>query len=298
PIRYLYAVFVWEGRKFEQELPADVYYSCLNGTFKDDKDSHYGEIGDGENGGEVDLLAEVFVGRAPVSNEEQLSNFVRKTVAAHSYTDKITLFVGENLFPGIWGEFYMNEIRDGAQTHGFKTVGYNNSWEKRTLYDHDQTWYDSKLIDQINKGITIVNHIGHCSYSYAMKLTRYDLPKFKNTKYCLIYSQGCHAGQFTKRDCLMEMLMNHEHGAFAVIANSSYGLGPEDPDPDSNVVTRGASQYFHRQFTDAIFNEGINRLGQANHDSKEDNIHWMDHGTTRWVFWELNLMGDPFLQIK
>ncbi len=72
PIRSLYAIFTWEGRTFEEDLPADVYYSCLNGTFNFDKDNHYGEIGDDENGGEVDLLAEVFVGRAPVSNAEQL----------------------------------------------------------------------------------------------------------------------------------------------------------------------------------------------------------------------------------
>lgn len=298
PIRSLYAKFIWEGRTFEENLPADVYYSCLDGTFDFDGDSQYGEPGDGENGGEVDLLAEVFVGRAPVSNTEELSNFVRKTMAAYSYNDRKVLFVGENLFPGIWGKSYMNEIRDGAGTHGFKTVGFSDHWNKDTLYDRDSVWEDSSLIGRINEGVTIVNHIGHCSATYAMKLIRYDVPLFKNEKFCLIYSQGCHAGQFTKKDCLMEMLMNHKYGTFAVIANSSYGLGPEDPDPDSSVITRGASQYFNRQFADAIFNEGINRVGPANQDSKEDNLHWMDHGTTRWVFWELNLMGDPHLPVN
>ncbi|EKD68715.1 MAG: hypothetical protein ACD_47C00471G0001, partial [uncultured bacterium] len=53
-----------------------------------------------------------------------------------------------------------------------------------------------------------------------------------------------------------------------------------------------------RQFTNALFAQGKNRLGDANQASKEANVKFMGHGTTRWVFFELNLLGDPYLPLK
>jgi hypothetical protein len=55
--------------------------------------------------------------------------------------------------------------------------------------------------------------------------------------------------------------------------------------------TNGASQYFHRQYIDAIFGEGIHELGYTLVDSKIDNIpyitnapvmHWV---STRQICW-------------
>ena len=65
PARRLHADFVWEGRTFSEELAADIYYACLDGDFDGDGDGRYGEPGDGPDGGEVDLYAELAVGRAP-----------------------------------------------------------------------------------------------------------------------------------------------------------------------------------------------------------------------------------------
>ena len=50
----------------DNDIPADMYYACLDGTFDFDGDGIYGESNDGVGGGEVDLLDEVFIGRAPV----------------------------------------------------------------------------------------------------------------------------------------------------------------------------------------------------------------------------------------
>jgi len=81
-------------------MPADMYYSCLDGTFNYDNDSYWGEPNDGPGGGEVDLYAEVYVGRAPVANEQEMSNFVKKTLAYEDFTpaDKYSAYmVGEHL---------------------------------------------------------------------------------------------------------------------------------------------------------------------------------------------------------
>ncbi len=63
------------------DLLSDLYYACLDGSYDSDGDGIYGEPNDGEGGNMVDLAAEVYVGRAPVDNYEEVSSFVGKTIA-------------------------------------------------------------------------------------------------------------------------------------------------------------------------------------------------------------------------
>jgi len=114
------------------------------------------------------------------------------------------------------------------------------------------------------------------------------------------YSQGCYAGSFDNRnsggsysgdDCFAEKITTLETGEVAFIANSRYGWG-------SIGSTNGASQYFDRQFFDAIFGEDITIIGDANGDSKEDNIAYInEEDVIRWCAYELNLFGDPTMDI-
>jgi len=303
PVRKLHADFKWDSDSFSQELPADVYYTNLDGGFDGNGNGIFGEPKDGDGGGDIDMISELSVGRAPAETPADVENFVKKTIAAYSYGESAdfgkVLFSGENLFPGVWGTSYMGEVENGATVHGFTTVGYPKIYPRQYLQDSpSKTWTASEMISTINGGIYIINHIGHSSVSSNMRLSTYSIPKLANSKYYLLYSQGCYCGRFTDNGCIMVAHVNSPNGAYAVIGNSSYGLGPEDPDPDTGVVSRGASQYFHRQFTNALFASEKNRLGDANAASKEANIKFMGHGTTRWVFFELNLFGDPYLPIK
>ncbi|MCD4695292.1 MAG: T9SS type A sorting domain-containing protein, partial [Bacteroidales bacterium] len=56
---------------------------------------------------------------------------------------------------------------------------------------------------------------------------------------------------------------------------------------------------FDRQFYDAIFGEDITLIGETNADSKEDNVAFINahQGAIRWCFYELNLFGDPSMDI-
>lgn len=303
PVRKLHADFKWDSDTFNQELPADVYYSHLDGSFDANGNGVYGEPKDGEGGTDIDMISEVSVGRAPAETPADVENFVRKTMAAYSYAESAefgrVLFSGESLFPGIYGSSYMAEIENGATVHGFATAGYPKYFPRQNLQDApSKSWSGSDMIAAINSGYAIINHIGHSNVTSNMRLSSWSMSSLKNTKYYLLYSQGCYCGRFTDSGCIMVAHVNSPCGAYAVIGNSSYGLGPEDPDPDTGVACRGASQYFHRQFTNALFAAGKDRLGDANAASKEANIKFMGHGTTRWVFFELNLFGDPYLPIK
>ncbi len=76
-------------------MPADLYFACLDGSWNSNNDCAWGEPTDGEDGGDIDLFAEVYVGRAPVADFIELRNFVNKTVQYETVTPP-------NLTHGLW----------------------------------------------------------------------------------------------------------------------------------------------------------------------------------------------------
>lgn len=298
PAKYLYFGY-HKGEHIHG--PSDLYYACLDGNYNSDEDDKWGEPTDGDGRKDVDLVAEVYVGRACVGNSEEVSNFVYKTMAymnvAHYYLNKVWM-VGEHLWsdPDTWGGDYMDELIDGSSNHGNTTVGIPSSeYDISTLYDRDCSWSKSEIIGCINDGTHIINHLGHSYYGYNMKMVNGDIPYLTNDKYCFIYSQGCMAGGFDNPkgyDCIAEYFTaKTEHGAFAGIWNTRYGWGCKGG-------TDGTSQHFNREFWNAVFGENISVISKANQDSKEDNLWRINGGCTRWCYYEITLFGDPEISIK
>ena len=295
---FVRTIWWWPWSETEENMPSDIYYACLDGTYNYDGDGYWGEPGDGPGGGDVDLVAEVYVGRAPVGTTSEVENFVDKSIAymysQSSYLDDV-LMVGEFLDfggAGDWGGNYMDELIDGSSAHGYTTVGIPSSqYNIDTLYDRDwsgNNWPKTEIINRINNNLHIVNHLGHCNYNYAMKLGNGDVSSLINDKFCFVYSQGCMAGGFDNGDCIAEYFtVKTDNAAFAVVMNARYGYG--------SSTTDGPSQRFHREFIDAVFGEGKTTLGKANHDSKEDNLYRIDEDCMRWCYYELNLFGDPVI---
>jgi hypothetical protein len=294
-----------ETTPYDTEMPSDLYYSCLDGPFNFDEDDKWGEPTDGEDGGDVDLYADVHVGRACVDDMEDVENFVSKTVAYlekdpnDEYLKKVC-FVGEYMGDhGIatWGGNYLDQMIDICSDDGYETVGFpSDEYTIYKLYDRDWVdnyWPPDELINVIDNSVHIVNHMGHCNYEYCMKMYYEDVYSYSNSDYCFIYSQGCMAGGFDCYycDCFAEhVTVKTDTGAFAGIFNARYGWF-------WSQSTDGDSQRFHREFWDAIFNENIPEIGRANSDSKEDNIAIIGRSCIRWCYYQLNLFGDPSLQL-
>ena len=301
----------------DTDIAADMYYACLDGSFDYDADGIYGEPNDGPGGGEVDLFAEVYVGRAPLDSESEVQNFVAKTLAYQSMpiTDenlRKVWMVGEYLgFGGVadWGGNYKDEIKEGSSAHGYTTVGFEDSsyapgFHVSTLYDRDYAgndWPKEEIIGIINDNAHLINHLGHANVGYVMKMVNSDVDGLTNEElYFIGYSQGCYSGSFDNRDdygyytdydCISEHLTSQPRGAVAFIANSRYGWG-------TFSSTDGPSQHYDREFWDAVFGEDILNIGIANQDSKEDNAGRVGDEIERWCYYELNLFGDPELALK
>jgi len=288
---------------YEDTLPADLFYACLDGPYNYDGDSKWGEPTDGENGGDVDLIAEVYVGRACVDNMGDVNNFVTKTVA-YINLDPQTPYLSHYLLAaeylgdyGIasYGSTYMNQLINGSSDDGYTTVGIPTSdYTISTLYDSPTyDWSPSELISIINSGIHVINHLGHANEVYNMKLYTDDVDGLTNpsNRTCFVYSQGCIAGAFDYSDCIAEhFTVKTSHAAFAGIWNARYGFF-------WSYSTDGDSQRFHRRFWDAVFGKDIPQIGRANHDSKESNLPILGRSCIRWVYYETNLFGDPALKM-
>lgn len=288
---------------YSETMPADLYYACLDGPYNFDGDTKWGEPTDGENGGDVDLIAEVYVGRACVDNTEDANNFVQKTIAyinkdlQDEFFTRIT-HAGEYLGDyGIasYSSVNLDQLVGGSTDDGYTTVGIPASnYTINKLYDSPEYyWEPSDIISIINNGVHIINHDGHSSYGYNMKLIIEDVDALTNpsNRTCFIYSQGCMAGGFDNGDCIAEhFTVKTTHAAFAGILNARYGFF-------WSYSTDGDSQRLHRQFWDAVFGENIDEIGRANHDSKEDNLPIISRSCIRWCYYETNLFGDPLLRI-
>jgi len=67
----------------ERTIVSDWYFACLDGTWDADGDGRYGESADpatGDPGDQPDLEPELFLGRAPVSDNAEARRFVEKTL--------------------------------------------------------------------------------------------------------------------------------------------------------------------------------------------------------------------------
>ncbi len=289
----------------EDDIPSDLYFGALDGNWNTDGDALWGEPG------EEDLLPEVCVGRAPVDNQTEALQFVNKTMqyqqspVVHQTTS--ALMAGEILWdiPPTYGGDYKDEIRFGASTNGFITQGFPAGFTVSTLYDRDLElpWWGGTILNLMNGGLNLINHVGHTSVERALRLTAdrvlSDLSNDgMNGSYFVIFSQGCYAASFDNRnpsgsyldDCVAEAFVAGPHGAVAFVGNTRYGWATAG-------LTDAASQYFDRQFFDALFGEGIHRLGSANDDSKMDNIWAIDFEGTRWCYYQQTLLGDPELDV-
>jgi hypothetical protein len=292
-------LYASSGYGDKTEMPSDLYYACLDGPYNSDGDDRWGETKDGTNGGDVDLIAEVYLGRACVGNSYEVDNFIHKTISYMNNDDNYlneVLLVGEYLWsnPDTWGGDYMDELIDGSSSHEYTTIGVpSDEYFIDKLYDRDwidNHWSKEEIINRINDNVHLINHLGHSWYNYNMKMNNSDAIKLTNNRYFFAYSQGCDNGGFDDPygyDCIAEQFtVKTDHGAFAVIANARSGWG-------SVGSTNGASQRYHREFIDAIFGEGLIQLGKANQDSKEDNLYRISNKIMRWCYYQLNLFGDP-----
>jgi hypothetical protein len=293
----------------DDNIPADLYFSNLDGTFNDDADSLWAEPG------EEDFYAEIAVGRACVDTPGEVANFIDKTITYQESPIpgqmRTALLLGEKLWndPLTYGGDEMDQLVDTCMSYGFVTKGIPLDYSITKYYDRDMGgWSALAVMAAVSSGTNWLHHSGHCNLYYAMRLHYEDVTDSNFTNdgttaiYTIVYTYGCYTGSFDNRsvttyyglDCIGEKMLELEHFAVAALCNSRYGWFTEG-------TTNGPSHHYQREFVDAVFTEGYHTLGAANGRSKDETVPFIDppgeyeSGAHRWCFYTLNLFGDPAL---
>jgi len=304
------------GWDYDDNIPADMYYGCLDGSFDQNANGVYGEPNDGPDGGEVDLFFDVHVGRAAVDSVAEVNNFVSKTLwymgASGDWLREVWM-VSEQLGfggPAEYGDLSKDQIKNGTTTP-VQTIGFLNCpnasffrvhdlADNRAPYSYPPGWPTSAIVNVINSGVHVINHLGHGNNTWLMKMNNPTVDGLTNSLFLIGYSQACYCGAFDNRDdswsylssdCVVEHFNSGARGCAAIVANSRYGWGTYNS-------LDGPSQFYDRQFWDNILGEGLLELARANDKSKEDNANYISDPYMRWVFYELNLFGDPALRFR
>jgi len=285
----------------DNNIPADLYYSALDGTWNTDEDGSWGEPG------EEDLYPEVAVGRMPFSDTVELHNMLHKTMLYQSnpVQGELTqpLLAGEHLWdnPITWGSDYMKLLVGYRTDNGYTTRGIPESHPRDTLYDRYASWSKNTLMTHINAGRPWLHHCGHANQYYVMKLSNSDIINSNfsqangiNHNFTIVYTHGCTCGAFDYSDCIGERMVAIDNFAVAFIGNSRYGWFVEG-------TTDGPSQHLHREFIDALYRDSLYHIGMAHMKSKAETAPFVDlegeyeFGATRWCFYDNNVLGDPMM---
>jgi len=277
------------GSYTDYNIPCDMYYGALDGSWDKDNDTIFGEAvnhwsgpENGTAGEEADFFAEVYIGRATVDTPQEATNFVCKTLAYEQDPQadylKKALMIGEKL----------DSITEGGNGKDLVTEIIPQYTTTR-LYDRDGLFSRTAVINMMNSGVHIVNHDGHAWYTSVMGLSSSDVDSLVNTEYFIAYSLGCYSAAFDEAtsgasEAIAEHFITSNGGAFAYIGNSRYGwyfLGSTD----------GPGELYDRSFF-SVLTSGTRNLGKALQLSKEQ-APWID----RWTYFDLNLLGDPETEI-
>ena len=301
PHRGLYCYVTSGGGDQESNsIPADLYYSALDGTWNDNGNNRYGEPG------EDDLLPEIGISRMSFQTEEDLANMINKTL---SYQQNPVLgefhkviLAGEHLYdnPNSNGSDYLELLIGTHDDNGYTTTCYPVDYDFTKLYEEEGNWSGSLLRQAINAGTSYVHHDGHANSTYVAGWYGIDNDDFSNVNgtthnYTFFHSQGCDCGAFDE-NCILERMVKIQNFAVAVIGNSRYGWFNEGQ-------TEGPGCHLEREMTDAQWNDRIGLLGLAISEGKTMTAPWVtapgqwEEGALRWNFYDMNVLGDGAVNV-
>ncbi len=285
------------GGPDNDNLPADLYYSDLTGTWDADGDHTYGELTDN-----VNMYGDIYVGRASVYSIAQARNFVYKTLTYEK--NPPTAYLRKMLLPTaiLWSSYEERPMQNAIANMT------PSPWVDGKLYEREGTLSPQLMVDSMNAGFGLGAWEGHGdengiymgSTPYLSSTAADGL--VNGDKQGINISIACMTGGWdlppSGGDCFAEHLVNRVGGGLVVsIMNARYGWGAY---VGSGYVP-GPSERLDTTFYAKIFQGGLHKCGQVLAVDKDTWVPYADSGNqydmTRWCIYELNLFGDPELPI-
>jgi len=252
-------------------------------------DTYYGDY-------DSDYTVEVHIGRASVTSTSAINTFNNKIFTYEqnppsSYPKKIALF-GFDLDSQTDGEDCKIDIDNSYIPSG---------WTVSTVYDSHGGNHKTNVINAVNSGQNLINHIDHCNEyfmgtgenNHGLGLSTSDVDAFSNgDKQSALYSIGCWAAAFDFSNCIAEHFVRDPNGGgYAFVGNTRYGWYYQGYD---DLLSLRYDRYFFR----SLFDQNHYHLGDCFSDHKTDAyFSQTQDDINKYIFTELTLLGDPELPI-
>ncbi len=307
PPRYVLSTYYPPGGA-GTDVPADLYFACLDGNWDADKDAIFAEpyANATDAGDYADLANEIAVGRAPVSTPAAAGVFVDKVMAYEKqpagaqFADR-ALFAAEVLFPE---NYHPGDtiVLDGATfaeeiINNYLTPPACSPMTTARMYESSPLWPGSvpltrrALIDSLNTGhYGILDQVGH-GYFYNMSVgdanfVSADADGLTNGDHLfLLYALNCASGAFDY-SCLLERFVQNANGGAVASVGSARAAFPY-------TANNYQKEFFHQ-----LACLGVHRAGDLMGLSRLPYIGNTFYNTAdRWTFINYTLLGDPALAI-
>ncbi|HTR97120.1 MAG TPA: C25 family cysteine peptidase [Candidatus Acidoferrales bacterium] len=303
PTRLAYCNFYVPGGEM---IATDLYFSCLDGNWNADGDSLYGEAyySSSNPGDNVDLLPDIYVGRAPCNTPADAQVFVNKTMQYEktplgNYEFR-WLFMAEVLFPQPWtpgtiptfdgagvAEQLLPLTDEQPQIHVARLyANYTDSVYRAGALPENKT----ACVDSLDSGFGLALHVGH-GYRNVMEvnggdLTNADATALSNGNQLFnLYSINCTSNAINF-PCIGEAFINNPNGG--AVTN----IGSTDFDFPSE------GQQFQYEYFRQFFEGGVSAIGELEALQKLPFVSSANYdGVDRWTEFTLLELGDPELHM-
>lgn len=258
-------------------VPADVYFSDLDGTWNANGNTYYGEM----TGDSVDLFADIYVGRLPLDDGTHAATFLRKDSTYELRPD--TGYLRKVLLPfeDLWSSIdYYGRIIN-------KNIALALSAYAPWICDSMLSMPPSTVVAAINSGRHMFHFAGHGSVTaFGSTFSTSNLGSLTNTaKPSIVNSMACDCGNFDQQDGLGEQFVTIANGgAVSTCLNARYGWGaPPCMGPSENLCMEFYNNYL----------KGMTQ-GQAYGLAKDFYRNAaFSQMTYRWSVYDWTLQGDP-----
>ncbi len=272
PVRMVYTYC--EG--YSDTSSVDLYFADLDGSWDGNGDGEYGQPDDN-----LDLYADVFLGRALFSTVDEAQLFVRKNLTYQ-----------ENPPTGDWET---RAVLCGAVL--FEDIGYTADkgcdsiavefppyWDVNKFYEELTGGGFSSHIPMISSGTAWNHYAGHgnergiywSAAPLGMMTNWIASDSIHNgTKAGIHTSIACHPAEYIGQECLAEVLLNKpDGGGVAVMFNTSYGW-------EGHWPSLGASEWMCIDLAREVFRYQSSSLGLAFSIAKDLRVPYIGEGYDR-----------------
>ncbi|MGQ9708379.1 MAG: C25 family cysteine peptidase [bacterium] len=276
PCRYGYLPYA------PYNVPADLYYSDLDGTWDANGNSQFGEYDYANfNPDSVDLYSDIVVGRLPFDDSGNCANFLHKDSLYERHPDTTYLHKVLLPFEALWSniDYYGRIVNKNIAS----ALSEMSTWLVDSVYQMSP----SQCVFSINSGRHLFHFAGHGSTNaFGSTFSTSNLGSLTNiTMPSIVNSMACDCGNFDQYDCLAEQFINITNGgAVSTCLNARFGWGaPPNMGPSENLCMEFYNNYV----------KGMNQgraYGLAKDFYRNAAFSQM---TYRWSIYDWTLQGDP-----